>query len=418
MRFFIILFLLASVSLNAQDITVESIEINGLKRTKKEFLLRLIKTKVDQPYDSLKVATDIERLNRLPAIAKATEQTVINGNTAVITYDIVENFTIIPGVRTSQANDDSFAFRLSLFEFNFLGRNQLIGGFYSRNIFDSYGAFWEAPFLFTNKLGLGVNFQNNVSREPIFFNNQVTNYKRAIPSAEVYVLYEKDFHNKFELGLRYSQEDYEYLDGTVIDELPQELDATKWTVLSEYEHNHLVIDYQYVSGYRNLFVGQYVFGGTGLLNDALIVRNDTEYFKKIGKRGNLASRLRLGFASFNDTPFTPFVVDNQFNIRGAGNVVGRQTAELILNTEYRHTLIEKDWFVLQSNTFIDAGAKRLPENSISSIFDEDSTNVYGGVGIRFIHKRIFNAVIRLDYGVRLVGTQNSSGIVFGIGQYF
>jgi len=345
MRFFIILFLLASVSLNAQDITVESIEINGLKRTKKEFLLRLIKTKVDQPYDSLKVATDIERLNRLPAIAKATEQTVINGNTAVITYD-------------------------------------------------------------------------NVSREPIFFNNQVTNYKRAIPSAEVYVLYEKDFHNKFELGLRYSQEDYEYLDGTVIDELPQQLDANKWTVLSEYELNHLVIDYQYVSGYRNLFVGQYVFGGTGLLNDALIVRNDTEYFKKIGKRGNLASRLRLGFASFNDTPFTPFVVDNQFNIRGAGNVVGRQTAELILNTEYRHTLIEKDWFVLQSNTFIDAGAKRLPENSISSIFDEDSTNVYGGVGIRFIHKRIFNAVIRLDYGVRLVGTQNSSGIVFGIGQYF
>ncbi len=418
MRVFVILLLLVSFTTKAQEIIVESIEITGLKRTKEDFLIRLIKTKVNEQYDSLKVATDVERLNRLPAIAKATQQTTITGKKASITYEIVENFTIIPGVRTSQANDDSFAYRLSLFEFNFLGRNQLIGGFYSRNIFDSYGAFWEAPFLFTNKLGLGINFQNNVSREPIFFNDEITNYKRSIPSGEVYVLYEKDFHNKFELGLRYSQEDYEYLDGTIIEELPQELDATKWTILSEYERNHLVIDYQYVSGYRNLFVGQYVFGGTGLLNDALIVRNDTEYFKKVGKRGNFASRLRLGFASFNDTPFTPFVIDNQFNIRGAGNVVGRQTAELILNTEYRHTLLEKDWFVIQSNTFIDAGAKRLPENSINSIFNEDSTNVYGGVGIRFIHKRIFNAVIRIDYGVRIVGSQNTSGIVFGIGQYF
>jgi hypothetical protein len=37
--------------------------------------------------------------------------------------------------------------------------------------------------------------------------------------------------------------------------------------------------------------------------------------------------------------------------------------------------------------------------------------------LRFIHKKIFNAIFRIDYGFGL--TQGSSrGIVFGIGQYF
>ena len=127
--------------------------------------------------------------------------------------------------------------------------------------------------------------------------------------------------------------------------------------------------------------------------------------------------MRLSFTSNDDSPFAPFSLDNQVNIRGVGNKVDRGTASIVINTEYRHTLYEKDWFVIQSNTFIDTGTWRTPGNDFSQLFDGDAIRFFPGVGIRFIHKRIFNAVIRLDYGFG-IGNDSTNGLVFGIGQFF
>lgn len=415
--FFLLIFI--SGQLFAQEITINKIEFEGLKRTKESFLRRLVKVKPQSSYNLKQIETDVERLNRLPGIAKAVYRLdKSNPLQYVLTYELVENFTIIPGVRASQANDDSFAYRLSLFEFNFLGENQLIGGFYSRNIFDSYGAFWEAPYLFTNKLGIGINFQNNVLREPIFFENDNTvNYIFTNQTAEIYALYELDFHNNFQLGIKYADQEYDFIDGILTAQVPENIKAQKWSALGEYENNHLVIDYQYTSGYRNFTSIELITGGTGLLDDALIAQTDFQYFKKLGEKGNWASRLQLAYASFNESRFAPFALDNQLNIRGAGNSVGRGTAELTINTEYRHTLYEKGWFVLQSNTFIDAGSWRNPGGELSDLIDGSTLKVNPGFGIRFIHKRIFNAVIRFDYSIG-IGNNASNGFVFGIGQYF
>jgi len=80
-------------------------------------------------------------------------------------------------------------------------------------------------------------------------------------------------------------------------------------------------------------------------------------------------------------------------------------------------LYEKGWFVIQSNAFIDAGTWRNPGGDLSELFDDSTLRFYPGAGIRFIHKRIFNAVFRLDYGYGL-GNNATNGITFGIGQYF
>ncbi len=405
--------------LTAQEVIVSRIEFEGLKRTKESFLRRLVKVQPQSKVTTQMIETDVERLNRLPGIAKAIyslDQS--DSSNVILTYQITENFTIIPGVRASQANDDSFAFRLSAFEFNFLGENQIIGGYYGRNIFDSYGVFWEAPYLFTNKLGIGINYQNNVLREPIFFDNDNTvNYKFDSRTAEVYALYELDFHNNFQLGVRYANQEFDFLDGIMTAAVPQNLTAQKWSAIAEYENNHLVIDYQYFSGYRNFTSLEYVTGGEGLLADELIVQTDFEYFKKVGRKGNWASRLQLSYATFNESRFAPFTLDNQINIRGAGNSAGRGTAEVVLNTEYRHTLYEKDWFVIQSNSFIDLGSWRAPRGSFNDLIDGSTIKINPGLGIRFIHKRIFNAVIRFDYGFG-IGNNATNGFVFGIGQYF
>ena len=137
----------------------------------------------------------------------------------------------------------------------------------------------------------------------------------------------------------------------------------------------------------------------------------------MGKNGNWANRLRIGFSSNVDSPFAPFAVDNNLNIRGVGNVIDRGTGAIVLNTEYRHTIYDKKWFVLQGNVFVDGGSWRNPGGDLGDFGDSENLRIYPGVGVRFIHKRIFNTVFRIDYGYGIT-KDATNGFVFGIGQYF
>ncbi|WP_298237786.1 POTRA domain-containing protein [uncultured Algibacter sp.] len=406
----------------AQTNVISQVNIEGNKRTKTSFLKRLAFVKDGAVLDSTKIASDIRRLKLLPSVANVSYKVVPANNSRYhLTYIIEENFAIIPGLNISTDNNGEFAYRTSIFDFNFLGRNQIIGGFYSRNVFNSYAAFWEAPNLFTRKLGVGINYQNLVSQEPVFFeNDNDVNYKFSTKAFEIKLQYEPNFHNRLELGLNLSSEHYNYLEGNLQAGIPEQLKANKTAIIGEYEYNNINIFYQYQSGFRSLLTYRFVTGATGendLLNNFFIGWNDFEYFKRIGNKGNWANRLRLAYASNDDTPFAPFAVDNQLNIRGVGNTIDRGTASIVLNTEYRHTLYEKGWFVIQSNAFIDAGSWRNPGENLNELFDGSTVKFYPGLGLRFIHKRIFNAVFRLDYGFG-VGSDATNGLVFGIGQYF
>jgi len=339
-------------------------------------------------------------------------------------YKIEENFTIIPGLRIATANDGSFAYRLSVFEFNLLGNNQLVGGFFEQNVFSSYGAFWEHPFLFSDKVGIGFNYQNVTTEEPVFFEEGEKDYRFNSEMVEGKFLFSFDFNNEAELGASYVQESYLFEGDDPIPNTPLALQADKLVYRLGYRYVDLDIDYQYFDGVSSEFTGQYIDfldgdqAGTEFLDSFLSLRNDFIYYKKVKDRGNWASRLRLAASIGNeDSPFAPFTLDNQLNIRGVGVTADRGIAAIVLNTEYRHTFYEKGWFVVQGNAFVDAGSWQNAGEEFSQLFDGTSTRLYPGLGFRLIHKRIFNAVFRFDYGFG-IGDDATNGIVFGIGQYF
>lgn len=415
---------LGSFLLGAQQDHTVQLEFEGLKRTKEHFLRRLIKVRSGDSYDSLMVKKDIERLNRLPGIANARDSIIETNEGTKLIYILDENFTLIPGLRINMANDGSFAYRLSAFEFNFLGNNQLLGGYYERNVFNSFGVFWEHPFLFSDKVGVGFNYQDITRQEPIFFDAGDKDYRFNSKQFEGNVLFSFDFNNEAELGALFVKETYSFKGNDPVPGAPLFAEANKLFYRGVYRYVDFDIDYQYFDGVQNEFTAQYVHqlngdpAGEEFLGDFLLLRNDLIFYKKTGARGNWANRLRLAVAIGNeDSPFAPFTLDNQLNIRGVGNVVDRGTAAIVLNTEYRHTVFEKGWFVVQTNAFVDAGTWRNPGEPFSQLFDGSSTRLYPGLGFRLIHKRIFNAVFRLDYGFG-IGNNATNGIVFGIGQYF
>lgn len=419
MKNIVTIFFLIFVSfLNAQEHIVSEINVEGNKRTKTSFIKKVVSVKQGSVLDSTQIATDIRRLKILPGIAHAEFgiNTKPDGTFSVV-YKIVENFTLIPSLNIYTTNDQEVAYRAGLYEFNALGRNIIFGGFYQKDIFESYAINFRAPYLFSNQFGLAVNLQNLTTLEPVFFDISTASYKYNNKSIEVLGLHEINFNNRIEVGVNIFNEDYQHQDGATNPDVPLAVDFNKMLLKFIYEYNKLDYFYQYVSGFKSQAIFQYVTSNNALSQDFFIGRNDFLYYDRIGKKGNWANRIQLGFATNDKTPFAPFSVDNNLNVRGVGNIIDRGTATLVFNTEYRHTWIEKNWFVLQSNVFIDTGAWRIPGEEISEFFKFKETKLYSGIGFRMIHKKIFNAILRVDYGFGL--TPNSSqGLVFGIGQYF
>ncbi|GAA4238640.1 hypothetical protein GCM10022291_29900 [Postechiella marina] len=402
----------------AQNNIVDDVKIQGNKKIKASFLKHISVLKPNAKLDSLIIEQDIIRLKRLPAVSHAYYQVFkSHDNHYNVFYNIEENFTLIPNLSLYTTNNDEFAYRIGVTEYNLFGSNIGLGVFYQKDVYDSYAVNFRAPYLFSNTFGLAINYQDLTTQEPVFFDNTTANYKYNNTSIEALGLYELNFKNRIEFGFNYFVEDYNYKSGATNPNVPQELNVDKWLVKGIYEFNNLNYNYQYVSGFRNMLNLQYVTSTDDALQDFFIGWNDFYYFKRLGAKGNWANRMRIGFSKNDKTPFAPFSVDNNINIRGVGNTIDRGTGSIVFNTEYRYTLYDKNWFCLQGNTFVDAGTWRNPGGNLSDLTNSDNIKLYSGIGMRFIHKKIYNAIFRIDYGFGLTKGE-TKGLVFGIGQYF
>ena len=417
----VILFYTLTAFCWAQEDVISKIEFTGVKRCNVIFLNKLLTVKEASAVDTILIQKDIKKLKRQVAIANATFRLdKISGNNYKLVYEIEENFTLIP-----QANiwtvDGKFSYNVGLYEYNLFGRNIKIGGFYQNNGFDSYGATFSAPYLFSKKWGLGINYQNWTNEEPLYFNELVANYKYNNEFIEVMAMFEISGKNNIGLGVNFFTEKYNYLNGdNNIDKskVPLSLEQDKSMIKLVYTYDDLKYDYYLLSGFKSVLNLQGVVTENDFNNAFLIGFNDFLYFKRVGLKGNFATRLRLGIATNVNSPFAPFAVDNNLNIRGVGNTIDRGSASAVWNLEYRHTIIEKNWFVLQTNFFMDAGSWRSPGGHLSDILDSENFRIYAGGGLRFMHKKIYNAIFRIDYGYGITEEINTGGIVIGIGQYF
>ncbi|MFT6795700.1 MAG: outer membrane protein insertion porin family [Maribacter sp.] len=397
---------------------VSKIEVKGTKRTKVSFVEKLVKVQEGMPLDSFQMEQDITRLKRLPSISHAYFQVFpLKEEEYEVNYTVEENFTLIPFANLFSSANDDFAFRVGLQEFNFLGSNITLGGFYQLDVFHSYGFSVRAPYLFSDKLGLAFNYNDFNTQEPVFFSDDTADYRYRNSGFEFLGLYEFNLKNRIELGFSLFTEDYSYISGATRPNVPLALNVDKHLLKFIYNYEDIDYFYHYLDGFKSNLNFQYVGSSDEALPEFLIGFNDFSLFKRIGNHGNWANRLRLGLASNVNSPFAPFTVDNNLNIRGVGNTIDRGTGAIVFNTEYRHTLVDKDWFVLQSNFFVDGGSWRNPGGNFGNFLDNENLRIYPGVGLRFIHKRIFNAIFRIDYGHGIT-KDSANGIVFGIGQYF
>lgn len=417
----VFVFLFFSIRFFSQEKIIIDIVINGTKKLDTTFVKKLLLTQKGSLLDSVSIEKDILLLKRMPAVNNADYQ-VINSdeNFYKLLINIKENYTIIPVINFWTTTNQQFSYKLGVYDYNFLGKNMSLGGFYQNNGFNTYAINFRALNLFSKKWGLAVNHQNWKSEEPLYFGEQSANYLYHNTSLEILGLYQINVENEIDFGINLFNEKYQYLSGLTNPSIPQYLNLNKKLFKLIYTFNQLNYDEHYVTGFKSMLFAQFVTSKKPYQNDFFIAWNDFFYYKKVGANGNWAIRLRFGLSSNEKTPFAPFALDNNVNLRGVGILVDRGTGSFVLNSEYRYTVYNKNWVAIQTNVFSDIGSWRNPGGELSDFFKQKNLKMYSGVGLRFISKKIYNATFRIDYGFSILNTKRNSkgGFVFGIGQYF
>lgn len=360
-----------------------------------------------------------QQLINLPAIANAHYSVdSTDGHVAAVNWEIEEAQTLFPLLDLGGVQDN-FYYLVGFTDFNFRGRGQSLTTFY-QNIDGEHNYYlgYKNPNLKGSRWGYQVDSRRYAAVEPLFF-PQAVRYVYANLSFGAGVSYTTPNRHVFRAGLSTFNENYRKTGAEPGSPGPEELSLNKGLLKFYHGVRNLDSHWEQLTGTANETVVQVVRTFDSEEDSFIIAWHDFRFYRMLGEATNLALRLRAGISTNLDSPFAPFVLDSQVNIRGSGNRIDRGTAQLILNLEYRLTAWKdkRDRFAVQAVGFSDLGSWRNPGGEISDIWDAQNLRHFVGGGVRLISLKAYNAVVRLDYGVD-VRNSRERGFVAGFGQYF
>lgn len=415
-------FLFWSLNLNGQTAkVVTQIEFIGIEKLNLAFLQQTISTQVG---DTLKLAileADEAQLRRLSAVATTQRQIIPiaeNSNEVQIVFEITERRTWLPliGVGGIKGN---FWFLLGLSEFNLAGKNQTLSAqFLLNDGLPNFQVYYQNRRIRGGRWGFSAEIKRAASQEPLFFSEATVDYRYANFGGGINGIYSFSPNRHLSVGFQFFEEDYLKLGPGPLSDLPgpDRLRPLKWLTNARYDGNKINYDYFYLSGHQTNASLQWVITFGESQHFTSLVLEGSKYWRPF-RTANLAARLRFGISNNDPSPFVPFVLDSQFNLRGVGNRVDRGTAQVVLNLEYRQTIFAIGAWASQIVLFSDLGSWRDPGGSLGDLTDADEFRHFVGTGIRIINNKFFLATLRLDFGVDLYD-RGQRGFVLGMGQYF
>jgi len=394
---------------------ISNIRFEGLQKTKTSYLEQFIVTEVGAELDSVQLKSDAQQLTNLEVLSNATFKVVPESIENVeVVFECTELFTLLP-IFNFGSIEDNFWFQIGGTDVNLFGRGNKVMAYYQLYDRSSFATHLSFDRIKNSPWGVNLNVIKWGTLEPLFFKEGAVEYEYDNYTFGSDVIYHVNFFDKVLIGGAYFTENYQAA-STLVNGAPQQAQTRKMlakAILTRWKVNS---HFFYLSGYSNDLVLETVQSLDG--DDPFYIWfNDFKLFRRVGDRGNFASRLRVGLSSNAENPFAPFVLDSYLNIRGIGNRVDRGTGTIVLNTEYRQAIIDREILALQAVIFADIGTWRNPGGTLEDFTKSPSQVYFAGGGLRLINKKIYNAIGRIDYGFDLKDPRNN-GFVLGIGQYF
>lgn len=394
---------------------IKSISFEGLERTKESYVRQFLTIEVGDDLDSAQLETDRIRLTNLEIFGHVHAKTEPTQEGYNVIFWCDEFFTLLP-IFSFGGIEENFWVQVGASEVNLGGRGNKLTTYYQHYDRNSFATHLTLERIKQSNWGANINLIKWATLEPLYFGENALDYEYDNWTIGATVIRYFNFRNKLEFGGAFFTEDYSKVTEGTFAGAPELVSKQKALGKILLTNDYVNYYFFYQNGWKNQLNLQTVRSFNGD-SPFYIFFNDLSYSHRITKKGNFASRFRVGLSSNDESPFAPFVLDSYLNIRGVGNRVDRGTGAIILNVEYRHTLFEKEKVAIQGVLFSDNGSWRNPGGKISDFTQNENLVLFSGGGFRFIHKKIYNAILRVDYGVNLQN-RKVSGFVLGIGQYF
>ena len=409
----VICFVGLTAHISAQEIV--SIHYEGLKKTKPTYIDQFQLLKEGDRLDSAKVQQTRQQLVNLEMFSDVQYRIEESQSGVALIYSFQELYTLLP-IFSFGGISENFWIQVGASEANLGGRGNKLTTYYQYYDRSSFATHLTFDRIKQSNWGLNFNLIKWSTLEPLFFADQTVEYEYDNYTLGADVIRHFSFTDRVELGGAFFTEDYRKFTNGNFEGAPEKVSKRKLLGKATLVWNRVNYFFFYQDGWHNQLNIQTV---QSLDDDPAfyIVFNDFKYFWRSGQKGNFATRLRLGLSTNEVSPFAPFVLDSYLNIRGVGNRVDRGTGAIILNAEYRHSFMDKEKLAIQGVLFTDSGSWRNPGGDFSDFSQSENLVLFAGGGFRFIHKKIYNAILRVDYGFNLQ-EPSINGFVLGIGQYF
>lgn len=398
---------------------INEILIEGISKNDSTYLQNFVSINENDPLNIIALEATRQQLIRRSGIANATYTIdTLSDQSVNVRFQVDEQKTLRPqlGIGGLKGN---FWWQVGAAEYNLGGKEKtLIATYLQNDKQPNFQIFYQNARINGKKWGYLVDINRQSSIEPLFFPESTVEYLYANIGAGISAMYHPNFNSRLTVGASLFRENYEKNNPADIgtSEGPDDLIENKFLIKLQYENTRVLYDYFYRDGFQWLGRVQSV-NSIDLYSQFYEVAFEGIHYWRPHSKGNIAARLRAAIATNNASPFAPFVLDSNVNLRGVGNRVDRGTAQLILNLEYRHTVFHNEKFAGQVVTFLDFGTWRNPGAELDQLFDADQFREFIGLGVRFINKKVIQSTLRLDYGIDLTNSQQR-GFVFGVGQYF
>lgn len=399
--------------------SINEVSFLGNKKTKTEFLERSLNLKPNVSVTEKIIAEAIQRIKNLSSIESTFVQIdTLADNSLNIKIDIQERITALPIVNFGGIKNNLW-FSIGLHESNFRKQGETALAFYQNNDgLHSGEIFYRKPNIGNRPWGFSLGVRSWTSEEPLYFTEGTFQYIYNNSGINFSLIRNLNINSSLEIGGNFFIEKYSLSDDHSQSEVPGPMSLEIKKILSKFEwrRNFLNYDFFYLKGHESILTYQNVYGVDfkDLFNSISL---QTKYFIRPTSKLNIAFRLKMAISTNNDSPFAPFVADSHVNIRGVGNRIDRGTAQFVLNSELRSTLIHVNKWASQFILFSDTGTWRNPGGTLDDLLNPDQFKQFVGLGFRLIYRKVFGATIRVDYGVDVFNTKER-GFVIGLGQYF
>ena len=416
----VLLTLIASNLLGQQGevYVIDKIRFEGVQRSNVDYLLEQIQTNITTQYTDSLIRIDVQRLKNLSSIGNASYRIENNGNLSELIFEIDEIKTLLPILNLGRIKDNLW-FQGGIVDINWRGRGQVLSAAYLYNDNrHSANIYYKNPRLSNSNWGYSASLSSWSSIEPLFFEEGTVNYEYGNDAIGLTFIRHLGYNRYFELGSTFFIENYERSEIQISELMvgPDRLRQPKILNKVKYAESFLNYDLFYLKGIAWSAQYQNVLNTVDNTWFHILQLESTSYLR-MGQRGNFANRIQFGISTNNNSPFAPFVADSHINIRGIGNRIDRGTAQIFINSEYRHAFMEYRKLGVQGVVFTDMGTWRNPGGQLKDLFDPSGVRLFAGAGIRLIYPKVYNAILRIDYAIDFTNT-NQRGFVIGLGQYF